>query len=215
MPASTTRGGGADDRLESTPGDELIDAGGGDDHLLAFGHAGEPAIAQTTAVAKVEPGEPVSDTDRLVGGSGADLFAFRWLIDAKPELLAEHTDATGDIDYRAVANENDGVHDHWVESIGEKIVLDFDPSEGDRFLFEGHTLALDRAASGHVDADGDSRRDDTLLAFYSNQNGAGAHDGDRLGSVAFRDARLDLDTVDAAVDAGVFYGIEDPYSLVG
>jgi Ca2+-binding RTX toxin-like protein len=208
-------GGLGDDEVESGAGDDVVDAGGGDDHVLSLSWGGEPEIAQDSTAAKVEPDEPVSDDDVISGGDGADLFEFRWLIDAKDEILAEHTDADGDIDYQAVAGENGAVHDHWVETTGDKTVTDFDAAEGDSFAFAGHTLALDTDLSGLADADGDTLVDDTVLYFYSEQGGAGAHQGDRLGTVTFLDAAIDLAEVEAAIDANVFYGVEEPYSAIG
>jgi Ca2+-binding RTX toxin-like protein len=206
-----------DDFLEGGRHDDELYGNGGDDHLLAMSWGGEPAIAQDPRARKVEPQEPISDDDILAGGRGADLFEFRWLIDARPEILAKHTDASGDIDYsmNGVAGENNAVHDHWVETTGNKTVLDFKVNDGDRFVFKGHTLALDAYSSGLRDADGDGGVDDTVLYFYSDQGAAGAHNRDRVGTVTFLDATLDLDEVAEAIDANVYYGVADPYSAAG
>jgi Ca2+-binding RTX toxin-like protein len=204
--------GGADrDVLEGGAGNDTLDGGAGNDKLYAFSWAGEPIPAQDEA-ALVNLDEPVSDTDYLRGGEGADRFEFRWLIDATDEILAKHTDAkTGDIDYsmNGVAGENDNVHDHWVESIGVKVVEDYSAEDGDRLVFKGHTVNLDTVT--HEDFDGDGTVD-TVLDFVSNQGGnGGAHDGDYVGRVVILDELID--TVN--VNAGVFFGTLDPFSPGG
>ena len=108
-----------------------------------------------------------------------------------------------------VAGENDNAHDHWVESIGLKIVEDFNADEGDRLKFEGHTVELGSVLHQDFDGDGDL---DTILHFVSNQGGnGGAHDQDEVGSVVLLDVLLDT----VKVDAGVHYGVEEPYSVDG
>lgn len=206
------KGGRGHDVLEGGAGNDALYGGRGRDTLMAFSWAGEPVPAQD-AGAQVNENEPREDTDTLNGGRGADTFIFRWLIDAKDEIIARHTDATGDIDYsmNGVAGENDNVHDHWVESIGTKIVEDYNEDQ-DTFIFEGHTVNL--ASATLVDFDGDGAVDDTVLAFVSNQGGnGGAHDGDDVGRVVFLNAALDADDIE--VDAGVFYGVEEPFSALG
>jgi hypothetical protein len=203
------KGGAGDDRLEGGAGNDHLNGGGGDDWLLGFSWGGEPVPAQD-ADALVNTGEPLEDTDTMRGGDGADKFEFRWLIDAKDEIIAKHTDENGDIDYsmNGVAGENDNTHDHWVETIGTKIVKDYDAGEGDTLVFKGHTVNLDTVT--HADYDGDGSTD-TILTFVSNQGGAGAHDGDQVGTVVILDNVID--SVD--VDAGVFYGVEEPWSAAG
>ena len=202
--------GGADnDTLEGGGSNDIMNGDDGDDTLLSISWGGEPDIAQAVedGVEKVEPDEPLDDDDILTGGEGADTFTFRWLLDAKDEILDKHRDADGVVNYRAVAGENDAVHDHWVETIGNDTITDFNPEE-DTLVFEGHTVALESATL--IDADGDGDLDDTLLVFYSEQGGAGAHQGDALGTVTILNAAVTAD--DIAINAGVFYGVESPYS---
>ncbi|MGB0905644.1 MAG: hypothetical protein ACPGVJ_12170, partial [Mangrovicoccus sp.] len=199
------------DQLEGGAGNDILRGGAGADRLLAFSWAGEPVPAQD-ANAQVNTGEPLEDNDILYGGSGADVFEFRWLIDAKDEIIAKHTDANGDIDYsmNGVAGENDNVHDHWVETIGVKTVADFEAGR-DSLVFEGHTVQLGSIA--YEDRDGNGQLD-SVLSFVSNQGGnGGAHDGDAVGQVVILNAEINAG--DIAVDAGVFYGVEEPWSVLG
>ncbi len=208
--ADTLRGGSGDDKLEGGAGNDALFGGGGNDWLLGFSWGGEPVPAQD-ANALVNAGEPLEDTDTMHGGKGADTFEFRWLIDAKDEIIAKHTDETGDIDYsgNGVAGENGNVHDHWVETIGTKVVEDFREGQGDTLVFAGHTVNLDTVTHADWNEDG---RIDTVLTFVSNQGGnGGAHDGDEVGTVVILNNVID--SVD--VDAGVFYGVEDPWSAAG
>lgn len=203
-------GDAGNDVLEGGLGTDVLNGGAGDDVLYAFSWAGEP-VPDQDASALVNADEPVADDDVLTGGRGADTFEFRWLIDAKDEIIAKHTDANGDIDYsmNGVAGENDNVHDHWVESIGTKTVTDFNADE-DTLVFEGHTVRLDSATQQDVNGDG---RIDTVLEFVSRQANGGAHDGDDVGTVILLNAQVDAG--DIAVDAGVFYGVEEPWSVLG
>lgn len=205
-------GDAGDDVLEGGAGDDALFGGAGDDILYGFSWAGEPVPAQD-AGALVNTDEPVSDTDTLQGGAGADQFEFRWLIDGRDEIIARNTDATGNIDYsmNGVAGENDNVHDHWVESIGVKVVTDFNADEGDTLVFAGHTVQLDQLTLTDYDGNGTL---DSVLEFVSNQGGnGGAHDGDKVGTVVV--LGTELDAADIAVDAGVFYGVEEPFSVLG
>ncbi|MCH2078548.1 MAG: hypothetical protein MK180_17025 [Rhodobacteraceae bacterium] len=97
-----------------------------------------------------------------------------------------------------------------MESIGLKIVTDFDVSEGDCFVFAGHTVRLDTAE--HVDFDGDGTID-TVLNFISDQPNGGAHDNDEVGTVVSLENIIEADQIN--VSAGVFYGVYEPFSAAG
>lgn len=201
------RGGNGDDTLEGGAGNDMLVGGKGSDTLYAFSWGGEPVPDQSSPEDQYNDGEPVSDKDILVGGKDEDTFVFRWLIDATKDILDKHRDPeTGDIDYsgNGVAGENGATHDHWVESIGKKIVRDYNPDE-DTLVFEGHTLALDKIRI---------KNGDSYLNFVSDQGAnGGAHDGDKLGVVVVKNVVLTEDDIE--VDAGVFYGVEDPWSAGG
>jgi Ca2+-binding RTX toxin-like protein len=203
-------GGRGRDVIEAGSGDDLIVAGRGRDTVLSMSWAGEPEIAQDDQAEKVEPDEPIADDDIIALGIGADTLIFRWLIDARDSILDKHRDDDGNVNYRKVAGENDNVHDHWVEGIGNDVVLDYDARK-DTLVFEGHTVTL--ADIQRIDADDDGRRDDSVAHFYSEQGGAGAHQDDELGSVTFIDYQISAAEID--INRGVFYGVEDPYSAVG
>lgn len=205
-------GNSGDDVLEGGAGNDMLFGGSGNDTLYSFSWGGEPVPAQDPS-AQVNADEPLEDTDYVQGGSGADTFEFRWLIDAKDDILAKHTDANGDTDYsmNGVAGENDNVHDHWVEIIGTKVVTDFVEADGDSLVFKGHTVELKDAQ--YIDFDDDGTID-TVLNFVSNQGGnGGAHDGDAVGRVVILDQQIDA--ADISVDRGVFYGVTEPYSELG
>jgi Ca2+-binding RTX toxin-like protein len=200
------QGGRGNDIIESGLGNDIVNGGAGDDLIYAFSWGGEPEIAQDPNAEKVEPGEPIEDDDIMSGGEGADTFHFRWLIDARDEILDAHRDESGDVDYQAVAGENGAAHDHWVETMGDKTITDFNPDE-DTLVFEGHTVNLDETIHEDVNGDGVT---DTVFSFISIQNGGGAHDGDHLGTLTILNHVVELDNND--INRGVFYGVEDPYS---
>ena len=46
--------------------------------------------------------------------------------------------------HKQIAGENGSVHDHWVDSIGDDIILDFNKSEGDKIEIKGHTVKVEK-----------------------------------------------------------------------
>ena len=88
-----------------------------------------------------------------------------------------------------VAGENDNVHDHWVDGLGDELIADFSRAEGDHILIEGHTTEVYEAE--YIDSDGDNIFDSTVLHVWSNQgNGGGAHNTDLLGTITVAGALL-------------------------
>lgn len=203
-------GGDGDDLIYMGEGNDVVDAGAGDDILLSMSWGGEPVPAAGEEF-QFEDDEPIEDYDVMTGGSGADTFIFRWLIDGTDEVVERNTDETGDVDYSmmGLAGENEEVHDHWVETTDTDVVTDFNAEEGDQLIFEGHTVTLASLELTDWNNDGDI---DTVLHFIS-YNGSGTHDGDDIGTVVLLGA--ELTEADIVIDTDVFYGVDDPMSSLG
>lgn len=213
----TLSGGGGADRLNGGRGSDVLTGGAGDDVIVSRSDAGEPTIAQEINAGNDPNGEVdaasrmiyagqagLSANDVLTGGAGADQFRIETLISAKADILAKHADPnTGVINYAAVAGENNLVHDHWVDSLGNDMITDFNQAEGDTLSIKGHTTEVYKIEI--ADADGDGATDDTVLHLRSNQGGSGAHNLDLLGTVTVLNNQLTDD--DFTTDAGVTYGI--------
>ena len=192
------------DRFLAGSGPQQVVAGAGNDRLLSLGDAGEPDPAQTNgADGRVNP--PVADgtaNDIFYGGLGADVFEFRPLLNATQEVRDQYTSRDrGNVNWRRVAGENDEVHAHWVEGIGDDIVMDFSRGQGDRFEVNGHTATLDSITYGE-----DEIGTYSLVTIYSEQGNAGAHDDDPLGTFKVYGDKVNKD--DITFNAGVFYGME-------
>ncbi len=198
-------GGQGNDTLVNSYGRDRLNGQNGDDILVSYSDAGEPEIAQDTDASQVNPNEPLrASNDTLIGGNGADTFYFQLTLDAKEEIIAKHTDAnTGEINWTntGIAGENNNAHDHWVDSIGNDTIRGFDKSEGDQIIIEGHTVVADVQ---QIDRNNDGQTDYSLITLTSNQGGAGAHDGDALGTIKVFGDEVTAD--DISVDRTVFYG---------
>jgi Ca2+-binding RTX toxin-like protein len=194
-------------------GSQTVDAGGGYDAIISYSDGGEPDPAQTEG-SDGRVNAPVADglaDDVLTGGQGRDLFKFNLLIDAKDEILAKHTRSDGSINWRGVAGENDNVHDHWVEGIGNDVITDFSNQDGDRIYVRGHTVEIANIEYGE-----DEGGDYSLISLRSQQgNGGaagantatGAHDEDALGTIkVYGDEVTEENIIIQA--AGVFDGID-------
>jgi len=174
-------GGSNNDTLYSQFGNDTMSGGSGDDVLLSRSDSGEPIIAQSPGTPGYYPDQPFADADDVMtGGSGADVFYFRLDIDATAEIAALHADENGVIDWGAVAGENDNLHDHWVNGIGNDVITDFSAAEGDTIFISGHTA---NASLEYFDEDGDGIDDYTVITLTSVQANGGAHDGDALGTI--------------------------------
>jgi Ca2+-binding RTX toxin-like protein len=176
------KGGAGGDSLMNYWGSDTLYGDAGNDALASLSDAGEPVPAQD-ANGQVEDGEPLENSDDvLYGGAGADTFWFHILIDAKQEIIDKYTDAnTGRVDWAGVTGENNNVHDHWVESIGDDVIMDFKKRQGDKIAIEGHTTEI--TSVEQIDENGDGTRDYTLITLISQQGAAGAHDEDQLGTI--------------------------------
>jgi len=189
-------------------GRDKLYGGTGDDVLVSRSDAGEPDIAQDPKAEKYYADQQIGGTaDFLYGGSGADTFLFRFDLNATPEIIARHVEDNGDIDWGGVTGENGAPHLHWVEGIGRDTIQDFHRYQGDMIRLEGHTVDYEIR---YRDTNGDGKNE-SIIYLYSNQGGAGAHDGDRLGSiVVFGNRVTDKDiSLDNMAHHGSFGSITD------
>ncbi len=193
------------DKIHVGMGVQTVNAGGGNDRIYAYSDGGEPDPAQTDgADGRVNPAvaEGAAD-DVLAGGQGKDVFNFRLLLNAKEEILEKHTRDDGTVNWRKVAGENDNVHDHWVEGIGNDVILDYSNQDGDKIDIRGHTVEI-----ADITYDEDEGGDYSLISLRSQQgDGGGAHDEDPLGTIKVYGDRVEED--DITVKAKVFYGVDD------
>lgn len=185
-------------------GRQTVDTGGGNDRIYSYSDGGEPDPAQTDgATGRVNAPVPDGAADDVVaGGQGKDVFAYRLFLNAKDDILAKHTRSDGSVNWRKVAGENDNVHDHWVEGIGNDTILDFSNQDGDKIDIRGHTVEI--ASITYASDDGG---DYSLITLRSQQgDGGGAHDEDPLGSIKVYGDKVTED--DIVVKAKVFYGVD-------
>ncbi|WP_338549103.1 calcium-binding protein [Roseovarius phycicola] len=192
------------DVVHAGEGSQTIDTGGGNDLIFSYSDGGEPDPAQTDgADGRVNPAIPDGAADDvLAGGQGKDTFAFRLLLNAKEEILEKHTRDDGSVNWRKVAGENDNVHDHWVEGIGNDTILDFSNQDGDKIDIRGHTVEIASITYGEDDGG-----DFSLITLRSQQgDGGGAHDEDPLGTIKVYGDKVTEDDIN--VKAKVFYGVD-------
>ena len=177
------------DLIKAGSGQQTINGGEGRDRLISYADDGEPNPAQTDGAAgRVTPVIPDgASNDVLTGGGGADIFEFHALLNARADVIAQHTGSTGQVNWRKVAGDNDDVHGHWLEGFGDDVITDYSKSEGDKIILRGHTVEIADVTYG-MDAGGDY----SLIRVISQQgNGGaggantetGAHDEDPLGTI--------------------------------
>ena len=213
-------GGAGDDVIKAGLGSDVLRGGAGNDRLISYSDSNTP-LENKDIPANTEDGDDVDKlvfkqefynpdghraNDKLIGGAGADTFEFRLLINAKKDIIEEHTNDDGTIEWgmNGVAGENDNYHDHWVDGIGFDRVMDFSGTggDGDKIVISGHTVTYkvlketDRVVR---------------LGIYSDQGGDGArgngaHDLDVLGRIHIRhDGNFSLNDIKVEpVDYGSF-----------
>ena len=230
----TLNGGAGKDRLDGGRGNDVLNGGDGNDIIKSRSDGGETPIAQdinaandpntevnaaTRMIYAGQAGLPANDT--LRGGAGADQFRIEALLNAKLDIIQKHTNANGVIDWAGVTGENNLVHDHWLDSIGNDVITDFNKAQGDTLKISGHTVEVNQIEI--KDADGDGAVDDTVLHLRSNQGaGGGAHNLDLLGTVTVLNNQLTANdfTVDAMATDGIVKNIKqvneaiNPYNPV-
>ena len=200
-------GNNADRVLAARNGNDKLVGGKGNDTLISYSDAGEPSVLGKQVVNQNEPLAASNDT--LVGRKGADQFIFALELDGKKEFLDKHTQADGRINGEALANENNNSHDHWLESIGNDRIKNFNLDQGDKIRIAGHTVDLFKI---------EQKGNDYIVNLRANQGNAdqknpnGAHDGDLVGTITLTGAadRYSQEQLKGAitVDNGVHYVAE-------
>lgn len=217
----TLNGGDGRDILDGGHGEDQLIGGAGDDLLISRADGREPGIFPDPdrdegdplgelTNGKLYPDQPIPADDILIGGAGSDIFYFQTLINAKQRYIEKHTRDDGTINWHGVAGENDKLHDHWVDTLGDDVIYDYSRAEGDRIVIEGHTTEI--LSITHGDANGDGILDHSVIALYSDQGrNGGAHNDDRLGTITvYGDLVREADIEHTAAPAyGIVAGIDD------
>ncbi|KNG91742.1 hypothetical protein ATO11_21070, partial [Pseudaestuariivita atlantica] len=181
------------DIIDGGHGEDVLRGGAGDDLIISRADGREGAVTydpnrdegdpfNELTGGKLYPDQPVPGDDLLHGGDGADIFYFQTLINAKERFIREHTRSDGTINWGRIAGENDNIHDHWLDVLGNDTILDFSRDEGDRIVIEGHTTEIASITYGDINNDG--VMDHSIITLYSDQGrNGGAHNDDLLGTI--------------------------------
>jgi Ca2+-binding RTX toxin-like protein len=213
-------GGDGDDVLDGGRGSDVLDGGDGNDTLISRSDAGEQRIGQLAIDmptrgdpdGEVDPtlqklsdyaDEPLVGDDVLIGGEGEDTFLIAPQLNAKADIIAQHVQADGSINWAGVAGENNELHDHWVDSFGIDIIADYNADE-DHIAVIGHTANV---YVEHADVIGDSALESIVTVISNQHGGGGAHAMDLIGQVIVHGDLINAD--DIQTDDGVTYGIVD------
>ena len=213
-------GGDGNDVLDGGRGSDLLDGGAGDDLLISRSDAGEQRIGQLAigVATRDDPdgevdadrqklsaylGQPLVGDDLLIGGEGRDTFLISPQINAKADIIAQHIEDDGSIDWSGggIAGENNELHDHWVDSFGIDVVADYNAEE-DSIAVIGHTATVHIT---YADVWGDEAEESIITVISNQGGGGGAHTQDLIGQLIVHGDRVEVG--DIQTDAGVTYGI--------
>lgn len=201
LTGTNVHGGYGNDQITGTNGDDFLDGGNGEDRIeggagndliISKSDGREPRVGRPFSEYRdpdnlIDPvsktiykEQPIRGNDVLVGGPGGDTFRFITLVNAKENIIQNHTESDGTIKWMKITLQNTYIHDHWVERIGNDIIEDFNKEEGDKIELVGHTATI--PVVEHVDLNGDGVLE-SVLYVRSDQNASGAHHKDYLGTI--------------------------------
>ncbi len=201
LTGSNVQGGYGNDQITGTDGDDFLDGGNGEDRVV--GGPGNDLIVSRSDGREARVGrsfsayrdphglidpitktlhkeQPIKGNDVLVGGPGGDTFRFITLVNAKKKIIENQTKNDGTIKWMKITLQNTYIHDHWVERIGNDIIEDFNKAEGDKIELVGHTATIPHIDHRDINNDGIK---ESILYVRSDQNAAGAHHKDYLGTI--------------------------------
>lgn len=159
-------------------------------------------------------GADARQNDELTGGAGSDLFVIEFTLGADPDNFSEEG-ARDILDFTQINRLNGSRHNHWVDGIGNDVIVGFDNRE-DIFAAFGHTARIEKVEA----VDGDF-----VVHFYSDHlegtqstwlNGQAvdlpkSHHLDYLGSVTFQDSVF-VDENGGAMDAAQLHAFLEDYT---